>query len=931
MIWQYNPYSIPLFMLAAAMVVLVPMLWRYRQAPGGTPGIAFLLAVALWAAGYALELGNSDVNRQLFWAQFEYLGITSLPLIWWAFAAQFTGHSQWLTRGRLLLLGIEPLVVVGLVWTNSLHRLIWSEIGQVQQASFLMLDLGHGIAFWLHWAYSYALLLAGTILLIRTFVRGPVLYRRQAGAVLVAAFAPWVGNALYVLQLSPFPGLDLTPFAFALSALAISWALRRFRLFEIVPAAHRAIFQSLNDAVIVLDAQDRVVDMNPAAQQIIGQPLKSILGRPAGEVFIVPPDLVQPDTRSTEHRQEIIVGAGEDQRFLDLRISSLRDERGRVTGRLIVLHDITELRRSEQSLQHQKQLFENLVAIARAAAERPTLEATLRNILNVAAALTGAEQGSLALLDALQSVTQTISLHDEQRGEAGPSAGASGPRPALVAWLLRQRQPALIHDTTRDERWSPDLNPPAARSALAVPITTGASAAGILTLTHSSPGHFDNEHLNLLQAAADQMALAMRNAQMYEDQRRQASRQAILYEFMRTVGAFLDPIQVSQVAVETIAKVMDWPMVAVLLPDKVRKHLVVQAAGGPLALPTGHVLSTEMSAAGQAWQSGQTQYMPLLAPSPAPDMDAPTPQSELAIPLLRGDQVLGVLHVTSTWTTLDADDLRMAESIAEALALALDNAQLYQDLQTAKEAAVAANQAKSVFLANVSHELRTPLNAILGYSELLQEEAAELNPTDLHNDLQKISTAGEQLLALINDLLDLSKIEAGKMMLFLETFPLRPLIEDVVTTSMPLVAKNDNQLRVDCPADIGSVHADLPKVRQILLNLLSNAAKFTHEGQISLSVTRRPAGPEETVEEWVLFRVADTGIGISPEQQELLFKPFTQADSSTTRRYGGTGLGLALSQHYCRMQGGHITLASELHHGSLFTVHLPAVVQQTPQ
>jgi PAS domain S-box-containing protein len=924
MSWQFNPYSLPLLMVAAAMAVLVLPLWRYRKVPGGIPAIAFLLAVALWSLGYALELGSRDMARQLFWAQFEYLGIASLPLIWWAFAAQFAQRGHWLTRGRLLLLGSEPLIVLGLVWTNSFHHLIWNEFAQVQYDSFRVLYLGHGWAFWLHWAYSYALLLAGTLLLVRTFVRGPALYRKQAGAILVAALAPWIGNALYVLQLSPFPGLDLTPFAFALSALATVWALRRFRLFDIVPAAHHAIFSSMGDAAIVLDAQDRVVEMNPAAQQLLGQTLAHALGRPVAEVFAVPAGPGQP-SEGEERRDEVVVGAGEDRRALDMRISPLRAEGGQVTGRLIVLRDITALRRSEQALQHQKQLFENLVAIARAAAERPTLEATLHNILGVAAALTGAEQGSLGLLDAFQTVAQTIVLNagsETGSGASGPALGGT-----LLDWVASRRQSALIHDTTQDDRCAPGSTPVTARSALAVPIASGSSVLGILTLTHSAPGHFHSEHLNLLQAAADQMVLALRNAQMYEDQRRQADRQATLYEFLRTIGVFLEPGRVSQIAVETIAKVLPWPMVAVLLPDETGTHLVVRASGGPLALAAGQVLSMEMSAAGQAWRTGRTQYIPVTASDTVTGDRAASLQSELAIPLSRDQKVLGVLNVASASAALAPDDLRTAESVAEALALALDHAQLHQALQEAKEAAEAASQAKSAFLANVSHELRTPLNAIIGYSELLQEEVEDLDTEGIIADLRKINAAGEQLLALINDLLDLSKIEAGKMALSLETFALVPLIEDIVDTSAPLMARNGNSFEVDYPSDLGEMHADLAKVRQVLLNLLSNAAKFTHEGQVTLTVAREEAR-EEGVDEWIVFRVADTGIGISPEQKAILFRPFVQADSSTTRRYGGTGLGLALSQRFCQMLGGNITLTSELHRGSVFTVRLPAFIYQ---
>jgi signal transduction histidine kinase/DNA-binding response OmpR family regulator len=251
-------------------------------------------------------------------------------------------------------------------------------------------------------------------------------------------------------------------------------------------------------------------------------------------------------------------------------------------------------------------------------------------------------------------------------------------------------------------------------------------------------------------------------------------------------------------------------------------------------------------------------------------------------------------------------------------------AQLAESMKAAQRAtaqAEEANTTKSKFLANMSHELRTPLNAIIGYSEMLIEEITDLGTPGLIPDVQKIHGAGKHLLELINNILDLSKVEAGKVELFLETFAIAPLLEEVTDTLRPLITKKHNTLLTNCPTTIGFMRADVTKLRQSLFNLLSNASKFTENGTITLSVERKEAG-------WVIFCVSDTGIGMTPKQQTKLFQSFTQADASTTRKYGGTGLGLVITQQFCKIMGGTIQVESEVGKGTTFTIRLPEQVLQ---
>jgi signal transduction histidine kinase len=293
----------------------------------------------------------------------------------------------------------------------------------------------------------------------------------------------------------------------------------------------------------------------------------------------------------------------------------------------------------------------------------------------------------------------------------------------------------------------------------------------------------------------------------------------------------------------------------------------------------------------------------------------------LAVPMLRERALRGVITILKTGVEPFTDkQIALVETFADQAVIAIENVRLFNEIQDKSRQLAEASQHKSQFLANMSHELRTPLNAIIGVSEMLREDA-EAAKQDLE-PLDRVLGAGRHLLALINDILDLSKIEAGRMELQLETFPLALLIADVVKTIEPLAAKNANQVAVNCDREIGTMHADQMRLRQAMLNLMSNANKFTERGTISIDARQ----VQEDSRNWITIAVADTGIGMTPEQMDKLFQEFSQADASTTRKYGGTGLGLAISKRFCQMMGGDITVESKPGKGSTFTIRLPRIV-----
>jgi signal transduction histidine kinase len=294
----------------------------------------------------------------------------------------------------------------------------------------------------------------------------------------------------------------------------------------------------------------------------------------------------------------------------------------------------------------------------------------------------------------------------------------------------------------------------------------------------------------------------------------------------------------------------------------------------------------------------------------------------LGVPLIREGAPIAVMVLArKTVSPFTNKQIDLVSIFADQAVIAIENVRLFDDIQDKSRQLAEASQHKSQFLANMSHELRTPLNAIIGVSEMLREDAEALKQDT--EPLDRVLGAGRHLLALINDILDLSKIEAGRMELQIETFPLAPLIADVVKTIEPLATKNANQVAVSCHSEIGTLHADQMRLRQALLNLMSNANKFTEGGTITLYARQA----QENGSDWVTLAVADTGIGMTAEQMGKLFQEFSQASSSTASKYGGTGLGLAISRRFCQMMGGDITVESEPGRGSTFTIRVPRIVE----
>jgi|GEM_PF-648311 len=901
--WHVTAFVVLLITFAITFALAL-YAWRQRGAPGAAAFTILMGAIAEWALLYAFELGSSTLADKLTWAKLQYIGSVIIPVAWLLFSLQFSSRMATISPRVVIPLLIVPCITLVLVWTNEYHRLVWTAAQLKTIDTLHILILTHGIWFWIHATYSYLLLLIGTGFLVSTIRHVSHLDRAQLSTMLVGILVPWVMNGMYLANLGPVPYLDLTPFAFAISGIAFAWSLFQLHLLNLLPVARDTLVEGMRDGIIVLDKHQRIVSLNPAAQQMLKARLAKTAGQPIAQLLPeVVPLLFDVHGDCDVH---IVLGAEQEKQHFDLTISLLGGSPAGGAGFLLVLRDVTARVAMEQELRDSETRY------------RLLFDSNPHPMWVY-------DRETLAFLEVNDAAIQHYGYSREE----------------LLA-------------TTIDVIRRPDAN--------MVPIELNKSAQPMLDAGRCVHGKKDGTLIDV-EITAQPLSFAGRPATAILAKDVTARRRAD--EALRQQNEYLAALHETTLALMNRLEVDDALEAIVVraaaLVGTVHGHVYLVADCNELIIKVGigifreHIgfrLPRGVGVASKVWQTGKPLVVDNYDVWPERDPQAMwhTLGAVAGVPLTSGAAVVGVLGVASTepGRTFTNEELVMLERFAQLASIALDNARLYTSAQQelaerkqaeaslaqARDEALEAARLKSEFLATMSHELRTPLNAIIGFTDLtLEEHIGTLNAQQRSN-LQRVRRNAHALLELIDGILDLSKLDAGRVQLVNEPVFIREVVLSAINTIEALVTTKQLHLRIQSPpANMPHLLGDAQRVRQIVLNLLSNAVKFTpphgtitvaieHSGASQLSLAALPINGAPAGH-WIVLSVQDTGIGVPAPEHERIWSEFYQVDGSPTRRYAGTGLGLAIVQRLTMLMGGHVGLRSVVGEGSTFSVWFP--------